>query len=417
MMLSSRKQGGEIFVWAFPSGCSVLYKGGKREKTRSEKTAKTEPSGSTRRMVSMKRYDLIAIGTGSAMNVAEALLQTDPEARIAVIDKDDPGGICLTRGCIPSKLLIYPAELIRTIEEGRKLGLDVRIEAVDFKRIMERMRALIGEDIEKIRANLSASEQVDYYPETAEFIGPYRLKVGNETITSKKILLCTGSRPRIPPLEGLEQTGYHTSDTLLGLQSLPPSLIILGGGYIAAEYGHFFSAMGCRVSIIGRNPRFLPQEEPEISAVVQRELSRHLRILTGLEAIGAERNTSGKKKVLARNRSTGETVEIIADEILVAVGRAANTDLLHPERSAVKIDEKGWIWVNEYLETSRQDIWAFGDAVGRYPFKHVANYESRLVYYNAVQNQKIKADYHAVPHAIFCTPEVAAVGMGQQEAL
>jgi mycothione reductase len=213
----------------------------------------------------MKTYDLISIGTGSAMNIVEAILQQDPEKKVAVIDKDDPGGICLTRGCIPTKILVYPAEIRRVVEAGADLGVDARIRKMDFKAVMERMRALVGRDVEEIRKGLSQAGNIDYYRNVAEFVAPYQLKVGNETITSKMIFLCLGSRPQVPPIAGLEAVACHTSDTILGIRKLPKTLAILGGGYIAAEYGHFFSAMGSKVVVMGRNPRFLPAEEPEVS--------------------------------------------------------------------------------------------------------------------------------------------------------
>ena len=209
----------------------------------------------------MKEYDLISIGTGSAMNIVDAILNMNPNMKVAVIDKDDPGGICLTRGCIPSKILLYPAELIRTIEKAPKFGIDIVIKKVNFLKIMERMRSLIYKDIDMIRRGLSYSKNIDYYQDVAEFIGPYTLKVGDETITSKMILLCTGSKPMIPPIKGLEDVGYLTSDTVLKMNQLPKSIAIVGGGYIAAEYGHFFSTMGAKVTIIGRNPQFLKQDD------------------------------------------------------------------------------------------------------------------------------------------------------------
>ena len=169
-----------------------------------------------------------------------------------------PGGICLTRGCIPSKLLLYPAELVRDLETAPLFGIKLEIKDIEFRTIMERMRKRIGEDIEMIRQGLTENDYLDYYPETAEFISPYTLKAGDEILHSEMIFLCTGSKPAVPPVRGLEEAGYLTSDTVLGLNECPKSLAILGGSYIGAEYGHFFSAMGAEVTVIGRNQHFLP---------------------------------------------------------------------------------------------------------------------------------------------------------------
>jgi mycothione reductase len=367
-------------------------------------------------VVDMKEYDLIAIGTGSAMSIVSAVIQQNPHTKVAVIDKDEPGGICLTRGCIPSKILLYPAELVRTIERVDRFGIDVDAK-IDFEKVMKRMRTLIHKDVGMIRDGLSHSKNIDYYPATAEFTAPYTLKVAEDTITSRIILLCTGSKPIIPHIEGLEKTGYLTSDTILRISRLPENIAIVGGGYIAAEYGHFLSAMGSKVTIIGRNPQFLPEEEPEVSALAKRELQKHMKIITNHEVRKAEKTLMGKKKLVATNRANGKEIEITAEEILVATGRGPNTDVLHPEKGGIETDRKGWIIVNENLETSQPSVWAFGDANGKYQFKHVANYEALVVYYNAIMKRNVKVDYHAVPHAVFMYPEIASVGLREKEAI
>jgi dihydrolipoamide dehydrogenase len=364
----------------------------------------------------MKTYDVIAIGTGSAMNIVDALIQQKSQFKVAVIDKDEPGGICLTRGCIPSKILLYPAEVVRTIQRAQIFGIDVDIKQIDFKHVMERMRKLIYKDIEMIRQGLTHSDRIDYYPAVAEFTGPYTLTVNNETITAKLILLCIGSKPLIPPIEKIESVGYLTSDTILKINELPPSVAIVGGGYIAAELGHFLAAMGSEVTIIGRNPQFLKQEEPEISALAKKVMEKHMTVLTNHEVVAAEKSENGKK-LIAVNRGTGRKIEITAKEILVAAGRISTADILHPEKAGIDTDPRGWIKVNEYLETSQPGIWAFGDANGRYLFKHVANYESLIVYFNAVLKKQIKGDYHAIPRAVFAYPEIGSVGMKEKEAL
>ncbi|MHA1314286.1 MAG: dihydrolipoyl dehydrogenase [Candidatus Helarchaeota archaeon] len=364
-----------------------------------------------------KKYDVIAIGTGSAMMVVEAYLNQNPEKKVAVIDKDEPGGICLTKACIPTKMLVYPADLVRMIERAKTFGIDVKINGIDFKAIMEHMRSDIGVDINVIRRGLSTAPNIDYYPDIAEFVAPYTLKVGDSLIKSDFILLCTGSKPLIPNIKGLDSTKYHTSDSILKINELPNRLAIIGGSYIAAEFGHFFSSMGSEVTIIGRNPKFLPQEEKEIGELAKREMSRYMTIVTNHEVNEFETLEDGTKKIVARNRQTGENAVFHADEILMAAGRISNSDILHPEKAGIEIDEKGWIKVNDYLETSQKGIWALGDAVGIHLFKHVANMEAKTVFFNAVLNQQLKPDYHAIPHAVFTHPEIAGVGMGEEDAI
>ncbi|KAA0004808.1 MAG: dihydrolipoyl dehydrogenase [Thermoplasmata archaeon] len=360
----------------------------------------------------MKHYDIIAIGTGSAMNIVSTLVETNEDIKVAVVEKDDVGGICLTRGCIPSKMLLYPAELVSKAKEAKKFGIDVEIKNIDFKRIMERMRSNIRKEVEMIEHGLKSSPNIDLYQTTGEFIDDYTMKVGDEIIKGDKILLCSGSRPLIPKIEGLEEAGYITSDELLLLEELPESIAIIGGGYIAMEYGFFLAMMGAKVTVIEMLPRIVYGEEPEISELLQKEMSKIMDIKTGYKVKRVEKGQ--KKKVIAEGKDG--RIEIEADEILVAAGRQSNADLLKPEKTGVEVDEHGWIIVNEYLETTKPNIWACGDAIGKHMFKHVANYESQIVYYNAFGHRRIKVDYHAVPHAIFTYPEVASVGMKEEEA-
>jgi dihydrolipoamide dehydrogenase len=243
------------------------------------------------------------------------------------------------------------------------------------------------------------------------------MKVGSETINSKMIFLCTGSKPMIPEIKGLKESGYLTSDSILKMKELPESIAIIGGGYIAAEYGHFFSAMGANVTVIGRNPQFIPEEEPEISELAKREMTKYMEIITGHEVLEVDRTDDGKKKVIAKNIVDSEEVSVTADEIIVASGRAPNHDILHPEKGGINIDSKGWIVVDEFMATSQPGVWAFGDSDGKYLFKHVANYESTVAFNNAIMNKDVKVDYHAVPHAVFSYPEIASVGMKEKEAI
>jgi dihydrolipoamide dehydrogenase len=365
----------------------------------------------------LREYDLIVIGSGSVMEIVNAIEEETPGVKVAVIDKDEPGGICLTRGCIPSKILLYPAEMVKTIERAKEFGITVDLKYVDFRAVMERMRRLIYVDINAMKQGLTHTKNLDYFNKVAEFIAPYTLKVGDETITSKMIFLCAGSKPAIPAIKGLEHIKYHTSDTILKMDILPKSIAIVGGGYIAAEYGHFFSAMGSKVTVIGRNRQFIPEEEPEVSALAKRELQKHITIMTDHEVRSVENTQAGRKKLVAENRVTGKELEVTAEEILIASGRAPNTDILHPEKAGIETDKKGWIVVDEYMETSQPNVWALGDADGRYLFKHVANYEALIVYYNAVKKRRVKVDYHAVPHAVFTYPEIASVGLKEAEAV
>jgi dihydrolipoamide dehydrogenase len=191
----------------------------------------------------------------------------------------------------------------------------------------------------------------------------------------------------------------------------------VGGGCVAAEYGHFFSAMGSKVTIIGRNARFLPREEPEVSELAERELGRYVKIITNHEVRKVQQTSTGSKKLTAFNNDSGERSEFFADEILMATGRSPNSTFIHPTRGGIRLDDEGWVVVNDFLETSIPNIWSFGDANGKKLFKHAADYEAYVVYRNAIKKESVKTDYTAIPHAVFTNPEIAGVGMGENEAI
>ena len=245
-------------------------------------------------------------------------------------------------GAFLRRLLLYPAELVRTIEEARELGVEAEIKQIDFLKIMERMRTLVGNDIDAIRRGLSSSTNIDYYHSVAEFVSPYTMKVEGETINAKMIFLTIGSGVIIPKIKGLEETGYLTSDTLLKLTSLPKSIAIVGGGYIAAEYGHFLSSMGINVTIIGRNSRFLPGEEPEISELAKKEFAKHMQVITNQEVVEAQTTSAGLKRLTSMDKDTGKMTFVEAEEIIDRL-RQRTSHRASPPRKWRDKGDQGWV--------------------------------------------------------------------------
>ncbi|MGC9116418.1 MAG: dihydrolipoyl dehydrogenase [Conexivisphaera sp.] len=362
----------------------------------------------------MKQYDIIAFGTGSAMNIVSELIGRNPKLRVAVIENAPVGGICLTRGCIPSKMILYPAEIMHYVKRAKDFWINARVDGIDFARIMEWAQGEVMGESRMIEENIRSDPRIDLYRTNGEFVDEYTVKVGDELIKGEKILLCTGSRPLVPSIPGLEEAGYLTNENFFSIRKLPPRVAVIGGSYIGLEFGFFLAMMGSRVTIFDMLPRIAPAEEPEVSYLLEADLSEHMDIVPGHRVVEVRRK-GDSKVVTAEGTEDHDTVEVEVDEIVVAAGRKSNSDITKPERTGVKVDPNGWIIVNEYLETTKPNIWACGDALGRHMFKHVANYESQVVYYNAFRGQRIKVDYHAVPHAIFVQPEVAAVGSKEEE--
>jgi mycothione reductase len=361
----------------------------------------------------MKEYELIVIGSGAGMNIASKARNAG--MKVALVENWVMGGTCLNRGCIPSKILTYPAEMIRQIQHAAHIGIHVKIESLDFELVRKRMWDLVLRDRRGMEEGVAADTGLDFYHTTARFIAPYTLQVGKEQIKAPKIVLALGVRTFIPDIPGLRETGFETSESIFDLQALPRSMIILGGGYKACEFGHFFSAFGTNVSIVGHNPRILPREEEEISDLMLAKMMEYLNVKVNKEVVSVRKGEKGKIAVL-KDRATGLVEELEADEILLTTGVQSNADTIDPEASGIKIDPGRYIIVNEYLETNVPGIFAMGDVIGRTMFRHTANYHAQLVWINAFAKNKVKLDEHAVPHAVFGYPEVASAGMTQSEA-
>ncbi|HEY79029.1 MAG TPA: dihydrolipoyl dehydrogenase [Dehalococcoidia bacterium] len=361
----------------------------------------------------MKGYDVIVIGSGSGMNIVEEALGQGMS--VALVDKGPLGGTCPNLGCIPSKMLIFAADRIAEIQEAKKLGIAAEIKNVDFGFIMERMRKFVRENQQHMRQGLSRARNLDFFEGEGHFTGEYTIEVNGEEIKGDKIFIASGSRPLVPPIKGLDSVDFLTNETVLQLKERPESLIVIGGGYIAVEYGHFFAAMGTRVTILEMADRLVLAEEPEISELLKKELSRRLDVYTGVQAEAVEGNGRGVT-VIVNDLKAGTKKEFTAQGVLVAVGRRSNADRLAVEQTGVEVDQRGFIRVNEYLETTKKDIFVVGDANGQQMFTHLANREAVLAADNAIHGSRIKMDYGAAPHAVYSHPQIASVGLTEEAA-
>ncbi|MFX0021869.1 MAG: dihydrolipoyl dehydrogenase family protein [Candidatus Hermodarchaeota archaeon] len=373
----------------------------------------------------METYDLVVIGSGVGLTVLNAGLQFG--MKCALVENTKMGGTCLTRGCIPSKVLVHPADLIRESQHASKVGIKFNVEDIDWELIAKRMWSQIDES-KMIDEGLSTVSNLDVYKGVGEFVGEYEMKVldtkkGKELghFKGKRFVLASGARTFIPPIEGIEEMNYITNENFFGdrfPKSPWKSLIIIGGGVIAAEFAHIFSAIGTEVTIVEMLPRLIITEEPEISKFLENNFRKHMKVLVNEKAIKAYTKKK-QKAVLIKNVQTGEEKEIMAEEILIAAGRKSNADLLKVEYTGVETDKRGWIKTNQYLETNKENIWCIGDANGLYQFRHKANYEAEICTNNIFgpEDQKRSADYSSVPWAIFTYPQIGHVGMTQAEAI
>ena len=361
----------------------------------------------------MKKYDVIVIGSGCGMNIVEEALAHD--LSVALVDKGPVGGTCANLGCIPSKMLIFAADRIAEIQEAGKLGIEVEIKNIDFGFIMERMRKSVRENHEHMKQGIAQTKNLDFYESKGYFVEDYTIEVSGEKIKGEKIFIASGSRPLIPPIKGLDDVDFLTNETVLQLKERPESIIIVGGGYIAVEYGHFFTAMGTEVTILEMADRLVLAEEPGIAEVLKKELGRRMDVYTNVRAEEVKGNELGIT-VTTTDAKSGAKKEFKAQRILIAVGRRSNADLLRVENTGVEVDKRGFVTVNEYLETSKKNIFAVGDINGKQMFTHVANAEASVAADNAIHGNETKVDYSAAPHAVYSHPQIASVGMTEETA-
>jgi dihydrolipoamide dehydrogenase len=359
----------------------------------------------------MKEYDLIVLGAGSGLIVADEAHNAGQ--KVALVEKDLLGGTCLNVGCIPSKLWITPADRIVEINESQKFGIHATVEKIDAEKIMEKTRRRVREWRGHIEKAVKSDRTFPYYHGEAHFVADYTLEVNGQRIHGKKIVIATGARPFIPPIPGINQVHYLTSDTVFDLKTPPESMIVIGGGYIGVELAHFLAAMGTKITIVQRQDRLLPLEDSDVSEVLLRALQKRMNIMLNANAMAIRKKGSSAQLEVEQN---GKTTTIEAQTILVATGRQSNADLLHCEQTGVKLDEHGFIKVNGYFETTKKNVWAFGDAIGEHMFKHTANREAYWVWNNMTSKKKIRVDFTAEPHAVFSYPQIAGVGLTEWEA-
>ncbi len=370
------------------------------------------------------KYDLIVIGGGSAGLVAAGgagILG----ARVALIEKNLLGGDCLYTGCVPSKALIRSAKFASEMRRAADFGFgcaDFGFKNDKFASVTNRVQQVIKdiephdspERFEKMGAEiifgtprfLNANEIEVTLKETGEI----------KVLKAKRFCISTGSSPFIPPIEGLSETGFITNENIFHLKDLPARLIVLGGGAIGAEMGQAFQRLGARVTLVEMGDRILGKEDEEVSALIEEVFAKEgVTVLTKSKAVKARKNSKGEKVLTIE--TGGKQTEIVADEILVALGRKANVKGLDLENAGIKYDEKS-IMTDAYLRTTAKNIFAAGDVTNHFQFTHAADYEAQIVLQNCFLFFPLtkKADYRVVPWATFTEPEAARVGLTETEA-
>ena len=358
----------------------------------------------------MPHYDLVIVGTGSGNSVLDKRFAGQ---RVAIVEKGVFGGTCLNVGCIPTKMFVHTADLARSPAAAGKLGVDLDLDGVRWPDIRDRIFGRIDPIAaggRSYRREHQDNANVTVYETSARFTGERELTLDTgETITAAAIVLAAGGRPVVPDVEGLADVGFHTSDTIMRLDELPRRMVIIGGGYIGAEFAHVFSAFGVDVTILARSGALLRQEDADVSARFTELAGQRWDVRLNTVVHKAFTTDDGIQLDLG-----GDTLS--TDLVLVAIGRVPNSDLLDVAAGGIDVTPTGHVVVDEYQRTTADGVWALGDICSPFELKHVANHEARIVQHNLLHPDAPKAaDHRYVPHAVFTSPQVASVGLTEEQ--
>jgi dihydrolipoamide dehydrogenase len=360
-------------------------------------------------------YNIVVIGAGAG-GLVSSLIGSAIKAKVALIEKDEMGGDCLNTGCVPSKALIKTAKIVQQIRNSEKYGIKNASYELDFEQVMNRVHKIIG----KIAPNDSVERftglGVECFKGEAEILDKHTVRVGDKVLTTKNIILAHGAEPAIPPIKGLDQIQYLTSENLWKLKELPKKLVILGGGPIGTEMSQTFQRLGSQVTQIEMEERILNREDSDIAEVVIRKLKNEgLNILSSTKAV--EVKVSGDANTLICETVDGKTTEVKFDYLLIAVGRKARSIKGDLQKLGIKLRPNGTVDVDKYMRANGNNIFACGDITGPYQFTHMAAHQAYYCTVNALLRPlKFSVDYSAVPWVTYSDPEVAQVGLNETEA-
>lgn len=358
-----------------------------------------------------KHYDILVIGAGGGTKLVSPAAKMG--LKVAVIDKEEPGGTCLNRGCIPSKMLIHPADMAAHMDDLDKFYIKQKGYKFNFKKLTEEVTARVSADSAGIASAYDAHPNIDFYPGLATFKNNQTVTVNGQELTADKIFIAVGSRPSIPQIPGLEGTPYWTSREALRPPYQPKKLLVIGGGYIACELGHFYGAFDTDVEFIVRSV-LVSAEDAEIREEFTKAFMSRYTVHLGMQIQGVEYERGVFfVRVIDAN---GKVRQLHGDALLVATGIRPNTDTLALEHTDIRLEARGCIEVDDRLRTSVPNIWALGDCIGNHFFRHSVNFEGEYLFRTLIESPSDEPiDYPPMPHAIFSYPQVAGVGGTEEE--
>lgn len=360
--------------------------------------------------------NVVVIGAGSAGLVA-SLIVAGAKAKVILIEKHKMGGDCLNTGCIPSKSLIRSGRIASYLKRGSEYGLENVSGEVNFAKVMERVQGIIKTIEPHDSVERFTSLGVDCEIGEAKILSPYEVEVNNKTIRTRSIIIATGARPFVPPIPGLDEIDYYTSDTIWELRELPQRLLVIGGGPIGCELSQAFNNLGSKVIQVDLAPRIMPREDEEVSEqLMKRFREEGITVLTSHKVLAFKKVNS---VAVMEAEHQGEKIEIEFDKVLLAIGRKPNVEGFGLEELNMPLTGQGTLEVNDHLQTAYPNIYACGDVAGPFQFTHMASFQAWYAALNAMIGgfRKSRANYRVVPWATFTDPEAARVGLNEQEAI
>lgn len=371
-------------------------------------------------VVTMPNYDLIILGQGSAA-FAAAIKANDLGIKTAMVGGNATpgtviGGTCVNVGCMPSKRLITVANSFYHAMNNSFEGIKYEKSELNFKNVIEQKDRLVAKFRKEKYADVVKNlENVTYFEGKGKFISKYEVEVDHKYLKGKKFLIAVGARANIVPIKEIEKIDYLTNEEVLNLKKLPESMCIIGGRALGLEFAQTYAHFGTKVTILQRSERILPEEEPEISEALKKYLQEEgIKVITEMSINYAKRK--GKNKIINVS-ANGKTFDIECEQILFATGRKPNTDNLGLDKVGVKADERGFVLVNNKMQTSASHVWAAGDVIGEPMLETVAAKEAATAVENAFAENKKKINFNEIPHAVFTYPEVASVGLTDAQAI
>jgi pyruvate/2-oxoglutarate dehydrogenase complex dihydrolipoamide dehydrogenase (E3) component/uncharacterized membrane protein YdjX (TVP38/TMEM64 family) len=359
--------------------------------------------------------NMVVIGAGAG-GLVSSYIAAATKAKVTLIEKHKMGGDCLNTGCVPSKALIRSAKMAHYLSRAEEFGLKKVKPEANFQAVMERVHGIIRNVEPHDSIERYTSLGVDCETGEATIIDPYRVAVNGRTITTKSIVVATGARPFVPPIEGIDNVPYYTSDTIWDLKEAPKRMLIIGGGPIGCELTQAFCRLGISITQLDRSARLLPREDHDVADVVQKRfVAEGVNLKLGYETKRFEKTNDGYELICQKD---GAEERLAFDVLLLAVGRKANVSGFGLEKLGIKINDNGTIKVNEYLQTTVPNIYACGDVAGPYQFTHTAAHQAWYAAVNSLFGlfRRFKVDYRVIPWSTFTDPEVARVGLNEQDA-